>query len=278
MACRPLDQAANKWNRLSAPAAPYDHSLIRLPALLLPVFLALAPTVARSQAVLYYVDFFPAQSTPHLGSQALDNLGVSYTTIQAGSSAITLAGALQSGNYAFVLIEAYSASMAGTDSAALVNYISSGGRAVVNYWDMDADSALQAALGVGVSGQDVTVPQTISIWDFNHPAVANVISALVPQGDFTWNDNGDSFTLLSGSVALAGYAPSPQDGSAAIVLANGGRTIVNGFLATDYQQGDMVALFSSQISTVSGIPEPSTLLLGLLGIGLLPLLRRRGRL
>lgn len=263
-----------EWNRpaqkncFSGPVTPS-----RLVLLL--VVLALGAGAARAQTVLFYADHAVQAQTPHYGAQALTQLNIPYTTLLQGE-ATTLATALGTGGYSFVLVEAYNLSLSSTDSAALVNFIAGGGRAIVGYWTINGDTALQTALGVSVS-TSINTPETITVWETGHAAMGGVGATLIPIGDPWWGDNGDKFTLLSGSVALAGYASTPTAGQAAIVLANGGRTIVNGFLASDYTQAAMLSLFTAQIPAVSGIPEPSTWLLGLLGLAVIPLLRRRRR-
>ncbi len=248
----------------------------RRPLVFLGVALLAVVPPAAAQTVLYYADHSVRTETPHYGSQALAQLGIPFASVIRGSSTTTLAAALQSGAYAFVLVEAYDHSLSSTDATALVSFISGGGRAIVSYWTLESDAGLQAALGVSVA-LDISTPETITVWQGSHPAMSGVGATLVPIGDPWWGDNGDKFDLLSGSVALAGYAATPTTGQAAIVLGNSGRTIVNGFLASDYPQSAMLSLFSAQIPAVSGIPEPSTAVLGLLGLGLLPLLRHRRR-
>lgn len=255
-------------NCLSGPLTPS-----RLVLLL--VVLAFGAAAARAQTVLFYADHSVQTETPHYGAQALTQLNIPYTTLLRGG-ATTLATALGSGSYTFVLVEAYDTNLSSTDSAALVSFIAGGGRAIVGYWSIEGDAVLQTALGVSVA-TDLNTPETITVWETGHAAMRGVASPLVPIGDPWWGDNGDKFTLLSGSVALAGYASTPTGGQAAIVLANGGRTIVNGFLASDYTQAAMLSLFTAQIPAVSGIPEPSTWLLGLLGLAVIPLLRRGRR-
>lgn len=230
---------------------------------------------ALAQTALYYADYEMTNERLHNGRTALNEMGVETTVLQSTSFATALA----EGNYSVVVIESYSSSLQTEDITALINFIQDGGRAVVNYWNLNSSSPLQAALGVSVGeGQSYYSPLPITVWEAGHAAMAGVPGVFEPtSGDNYWTDNGDKLTLLSGSLALAGYTESPTTGEAAIVLANDGRTIVNGFLAGDFAESDMVALYKAQIMTVASIPEPSTYALLITGAGLLWLCGRRRR-
>jgi hypothetical protein len=76
-------------------------------------------------------------------------------------------------------------------------------------------------------------------------------------------------------VALAGFSATPENGIAAIILGNNGRTLYNSFLWDNIGDQMGVQLIANQISFLlnsqnAAVPEPSTFVLlgsALLGLG-----------
>ncbi|MFN0060099.1 MAG: hypothetical protein ACKVX7_16700 [Planctomycetota bacterium] len=113
------------------------------------------------------------------------------------------------------------------DPTRLVQYINNGGRALVSYWNLDAEPDLQTALEIG-GAIDFFDPMQISNWNaltpiWQHP---NPIAALLPTTS-THTDNGDFLTALDGAAA-GGFVATPTAGMAGVVIAHGGDTICIG--------------------------------------------------
>ncbi|MFN0060887.1 MAG: hypothetical protein ACKVX7_20720 [Planctomycetota bacterium] len=157
---------------------------------------------------------------------ALDDEGHVYTTVTSGAA---FNAALTSGiDWDLVVVEVANLAFTSTD---LVAYIDAGGRALVTYWTLDTDAALQAALGVG-GAVDFTTPLPIFEWPATWPHDAiwttpNVLPATITTEADLAADNGDRLTVVDG-IAVAGFTGSPTIGQAAVVVKTGGNTICIG--------------------------------------------------
>ncbi|MFN0059506.1 MAG: hypothetical protein ACKVX7_13700 [Planctomycetota bacterium] len=196
------------------------------------IFAALEPVAGRQlvenclrfllqKRVLLHSDIgaYPQRATAAL---AAESLGYSFT------STSTDFGDAMLNNIEWDLVIVESA-IAAVTTFALVDYIDNGGRAIVCYWDLDADAGLRAAFGVSAA-TTFSVPLQIFRWDSDHWAqriweVPNMLPLVLPVGADTVSDNGDRLTVTS-ALAIGGYTPPlTPAGQAAIILRKGGNAI-----------------------------------------------------
>ncbi|MCA8961539.1 MAG: hypothetical protein KDC38_13535, partial [Planctomycetes bacterium] len=141
----------------------------------------------------------------------------------------------------------------GTDLAALDalgDFIADGGRVLFSYWNLDAEPATQADLGIAAT-IDFFTPAEVYQWSFGHPiftAPHFIPNPIGLSGDDAWNDNGDQLMAAGGATALGGFTSSPTAGQGAIVVANSNRTIVNGFEYDSMANCDIVHLLENELA------------------------------
>jgi subtilisin family serine protease len=179
-------------------------------------------------SVLYFSDLNTLSE--RAGEQALINLGVTYVAyIDDYSGFVTQ---LTASEWDVVVFESAANVW---DINPLVAYADGGGKLITSYWEYNP--ALAAGMEAAYVGSYFS-PLTVSKWQ-PHAVFAspNQVPDLSPVSD-NWNDNGDRFQPAGDAVALAGYTPDPVANEAAIVLGNDDRTILNGFLFTDYLSRD----------------------------------------
>ncbi|HOP40672.1 MAG TPA: PEP-CTERM sorting domain-containing protein [Geobacteraceae bacterium] len=222
--------------------------------LALVAFFVATGSIAQASSILVYDHNTRTQQTLN----ALNNLGLSYT--RAYSSDFN--SLLQGSAWDLVVVDCPSSHPTSWDP--LISYINSGGTVIMSFWNLDIYPVLADTFNVNVTS-DFFSPQTVYRWDSTHP-IFNGVSDLTSWTD-SWADDGDnlSITAMSGAYALAGFTTTQQSNSAAIVLGNNGRTLYNGFLFDEFNNGTL--LIQNEISyMLQPVPEPSTVML--LGAGL----------
>jgi PKD repeat protein len=119
----------------------------------------------------------------------------------------------------------------------LIGYVANGGEVALSTYDLTDESALAAAFQVqGVEALSGIPP--IYRWVPDHPLFnyPQTVPDLISWGDY-WGYDADRLQVISPTAAaVAGYTGPPADGEAALVVGNGGRTIINGFLWDDHNQ------------------------------------------
>ncbi len=176
----------------------------------------LAPD-AGAQSILYF-----NQADDSVAASALNAHGLSFSEVTTPASFDSQLTFLE---WDLVIVESACCTF---DSAVLVDYVNNGGRAILSYWDLDADASLQTAFDIS-STSSFTTPTTINPWVtgsalWNQPNVVSALSASTSS----WVDNGDRLTPNFSGYAVGGFTSFSTAGEAGVVIGNEGRTITIG--------------------------------------------------
>lgn len=217
--------------------------------------MGLAITATAQNSALYLDN----DSLYHVGRQVLDGMSFNVTTI---NSADSLPSKLATGTWDIVVIEQYDLVIPTNAALALKSYVANGGAVVFNYWDMNGINngsggatvtsapILRSAFGVQ-SAITFTAPKNVQAWQTSHPifTTPNAISGLSTSDVTYWDSNGDRMEAgpSDSAQALAGFTGSYNFEQAAIVEANNGRTIYNGFIFDNMIIADGMRLLENEI-------------------------------
>jgi hypothetical protein len=145
------------------------------------------------------------------------------------------------------------------DIAQLNAYIASGGRVIYDNWFPSEENLFNG--DQNYTGETNQTSLTLTEFSSGIVSPLAVTNAIPPYLSFS-----QSMTALPGGTVAGTFG----DGSDAIIVGNGGRTIVNGFLS------DVVAseqLYANELASFTSgtVPEPSTCIMmiaGFAGLGL----------
>lgn len=211
---------------------------------------------ASAQSNALYLDNGAIYNT---GLTALTNLHFNVTTI---TSANSLTNQLATGTWDVVVIEQYNSVISTNPALALQDYAANGGAVVLSYWDMDGandfdqTSRTSAPILRATFGVQATVsfddPQGVFVWQPTNAIFTTpyAISGLATNGNLSWTDNGDRMEAgpASFAQALAGFTNNNTYEQAAIIEANNGRTICNGFLFDNMDWTNGLNLLQNEIT------------------------------
>lgn len=211
---------------------------------------SLAGAADAAVSVLYRVDFSLAADRM---AEALANPAYAVTTTAGDLSGFDLS------TYDLVVYANQNSSVPSGDVGLLDGYVGLGGKLIYTTW-----TDQQPALGGDNGGT-------------NNQTSLNV-GPLFGGGSFAITNPGWG-TFTRGLVATSGtVAGTYGDGSTAILVGNGGRTIWNGFLNDTLSDSQ---LYGNQLSYLSGlssaVPEPATWAMMITGFGLAGSALRRRR-
>lgn len=215
-----------------------------------------APGLASAANILLYDDF-TLSANPW--SAAITGLGHSLTTATSDAMFATFLGA---GTWDLAVLQLDLGSD-GVAESALGAYIASGKKAIASDWEADLDASFQVSQFSAYGG--VNVGTLLLGPQFS----AGVSSTTLPLSDPGYGVAFRTFNAAGGTT-IAGTRQ--QDGKAAIVIGNSGRTIMNGFMGEQLAFADEVQIYKNEISFVlaggsgGGVPLPASAVLVALGI------------
>jgi hypothetical protein len=208
-----------------------------------------AGSTTSSNALLTVTSNGPVQSAlllfdrsfRSLYGDALNNLGFAHQAF-SDNAAFNAAVAAADPASTLVIVDV-------PDANAVLNgvgrFANAGGRSILQYWALDAGSAVAAAFHASVVPPLLTVPQPVSDWG-SSPFFAGVSSPL-SLVDRLGHD-GEMLQAVAGGVAVAGYSSLPAANQAALVIGHAGRTILSGFMLVEVNEiNDGIRLAQNQL-------------------------------
>ncbi len=185
---------------------------------------------ARAQSIL----LFDENASYHHAMTALDDLALTYTRATAADFVTLLAG----GTWDLVIVDLPSTEPTGAWTTELDTYIHAGGSVIATGWNPTSLALLASPFEYVYVGVHEAV--ALYRWDTTHPVFTSPGSVPDITAGLTdlWGWNGPLMRATGTGIELAGTTATWSDGNALIVLGNGGRTIMNGFLFDDYGTAD----------------------------------------
>ncbi|MCK4343277.1 MAG: hypothetical protein KAY37_16305, partial [Phycisphaerae bacterium] len=177
-----------------------------------------APADCPDADLLVYDDAFFIPAFYAAASQ----LGVSYLQVHSYEELHTQ---LTTQTYRAVIVSGQSWEN-GAGWEPLLSYIAGGGHVVMSYHYLQEEPTLAAALGVTAVGNFEQGDVESVIQTATHEIWTGVVSPIDVEDTGAF-DNGDRLLPLGGSESIAEFT----SGGSAIVIANDGRTVINGFIS-----------------------------------------------
>ncbi|MEM0519648.1 HYR domain-containing protein, partial [Aequorivita flava] len=181
-------------------------------------------------------------------------------TVTEDNGAGNLDVLLPSQPWDLVILQIQASNLSPNEVTALSNYLASGGKLIMSYWNLNNDPAVQSIVEVS-NTISFNTPISVSVWDAAHPIFnnPNTVSGLATIGDYGGGDNGDRLEPAAGATALGGFVSSPTTNEAAIVLGNGGNSIFHGFAARDMDLNSYLDLIENEVEFLVKPNTPPTI-------------------
>jgi hypothetical protein len=206
---------------------------------------AIVPGAAQAASLLYRNDY--TVGTDYLG-QAIGASSYAVTSTSGDLSGFNLS------DYNVVVYANQDYGIPGNDLAQLNAYIAAGGEVIFDDWTQSNGFNGGQTFTGNINQTSLTVGSQFSAGIVNPLDVTNTGWGIFSTG-----------LAANGGVVAGTFG----DGEAGIIVGNGGKTIVNGFLS------DTVAsqqLYTNELGSLSAVPETSTwlmMLAGFAGLGFL---------
>ena len=210
---------------------------------------------AADAGTLLYRNDFVLGATDYLGN-AIAASGHTTTTTSGDLSSFTLS------NFDIVVYANQNQSLPAGDLAALNAYITGGGNVIYTDW-----TQTPGFLGNFTYAGPTNQTSIITVGAPFDTGVTTPLAVVNPG----WGVFSMDLTSIIGGTVAATFS----NGSAAIVVGNGGRTIVNGFLSDTVASEQLYLNELASFELQAAVPIPAALPLFASGLGLIALVARR---
>jgi hypothetical protein len=197
------------------------------------------------QVLLFSDSLIPSPFEP-----ALANLGL---TFQGFSDESIFNAAVISANRSSTLI-IVDAPQGTYGFSSLAGFVSGGGRVLIQAYSVAGSPTLAATFQVALENRSIA-PLPLYEWG-GSPLFAGLGSPL-DFSEINLIEDAQRLHPLSGARGVAGFSRDSTSGEAAVVIGNGGRTILNGFYVEGASLGTEATLLAeNEISFLSGTSSP----------------------
>lgn len=196
-------------------------------------------------------------------SQAVESATAAGLTVtNATNNVLTFNNALSTGSFDVVIYDNASTTMDSTSRSLMQTYVAGGGRLILSYFQLEAESTLLGTFGASVA-QDFSYPRQVHPITqadgfnlFGYPNAVPAITSYATDG----GDNGDVLAVSAPDGFIAANFDSAGSGAGAIAVTTGRRVIINGFMMSEpYTQNsdadatlDVRELYRNELEVVMG--------------------------
>ena len=177
-------------------------------------------------------------------------------TFQRFSNEATFNSAVNGANRAstLVIVDAPQGTYA---FSSLASFVSGGGRVLVQAYSFASSPTLAAIFQVVLESRS-SAP--LPLYDWGGSSLFAGLSSPLNFSEINLDENAQKLHATAGARVVAGFAGGPASGEAAVVIGNGGRTIVNGFYVEGASANtNAIRLAQNEISFLIGAVAPPAL-------------------
>lgn len=181
---------------------------------------------------------------------ALANLGL---TFQGFSDEATFNAAVTLAN-SFSTLIIVDAPQGTYGFSSLAGFVKDGGRVLIQAYSLAGSPTLAATFQVAIESRSST---PLPLYDWGGSPLFVALNSYLDFSEINLDEDAQRLHPLTSARAVAGFTSDPVTGGAAIVIGNGGRTIVNGFYVEGASLGtDGIQLAQNEISFLGGTTSP----------------------